>query len=68
MKLKSLTIGAVFACLLANPAFAAPVTAKYKASSAVGSGANHSLWISTGLGSGVGTDFDFDPLGLMSPS
>jgi len=66
MKLKSLTIGAVFACLLANPAFAAPVTAKYKASSAVGSGANHSLWISTGLGSGVGTDFDFDPLGLMT--
>ncbi len=66
MKLKSLTIGAVFACLLANSAMAAPVTAKYKASSAVGSGNDHSVWISTGLGNGVGQDFDFDPLGVMT--
>jgi hypothetical protein len=58
--------GGVFCCLLANSAMAAPVTAKYEATSAVGSGANHSLWISTGLGGGVGSDFDFDPFGIMT--
>ncbi|MEP2028402.1 MAG: VPLPA-CTERM sorting domain-containing protein [Paracoccaceae bacterium] len=66
MKLKSVALGAIFAGLLASSAFAATVTAKYKATSAVGSRADHSLWISTGLGNGVGKDFNFTPFGTMT--
>jgi hypothetical protein len=66
MTLKPFTIGAVFASHLAHSAMAASVTAKYEATSAVGSGANHSLWISTGLGGGIGSGFDFDPFGIMT--
>ncbi len=50
----------------AASAATATVTNQYKASSAIGSGADHSLWISTGLGGGIGKDFDFDPAGLMT--
>lgn len=36
------------------------------ADSAVGSGADHSLYIQGGLGGGIGSDFDFSPSGLFT--
>jgi hypothetical protein len=36
------------------------------ATSAVGSGADHSLYIQGGLGGGIGSDFDFSPAGLFT--
>lgn len=50
----------------AAPVSAASVTAQYKATSAVGSGSDHSIWISSGLGAGIGSDFDFNPAGLFA--
>lgn len=44
-----------------GPSFAAT----YSATSAVGSGADHSLWISGGIGGGIGSDFDFSPAGTF---
>lgn len=52
--------------LSSGAAMAASVTASYKATSAVGSGNDHSIWISTGLGAGIGKDFDFDPAGAFT--
>jgi len=49
-----------------STAQAAMVTDSYFATSAVGSGSDHSLWISTGLGAGIGSDFDFDPAGIFT--
>jgi len=54
------------AIVTSGAASAATVTDQYEVTSAVGSGNDHSLWISTGLGGGIGTDFDFDPSGLMT--
>lgn len=63
-KLTSLILTAVF--YVTGSAHAAMVTNSYSVTSAVGSGADHSLWISTGLGGGIGSDFDFDPAGLFT--
>jgi opacity protein-like surface antigen len=49
----------------ASAASAASVVQEWTATSAVGSGSDHSLWISTGLGNGVGKDFDFVPGGAF---
>ncbi|MEM6373247.1 MAG: VPLPA-CTERM sorting domain-containing protein [Pseudomonadota bacterium] len=47
-------------------AFAASAaTEEYYATSAVGSGSDHSLWIMGGFGD-LGSDFDFDPAGLFT--
>ncbi len=37
----------------------------YEASSYDTVAGSHSVWISTGLGGGIGTDFNFDPVGLF---
>jgi len=58
-------IAAALAVVLAAPVAAAQLTAKYKVTSAVGSGNDHAVWIKGGLGAGIGSDFDFDSYGLM---
>lgn len=50
----------------ASAASAASVVNSWTATSAVGSGSDHSLWISTGLGNGIGKDFDFVPGGAFN--
>lgn len=52
--------------LFGSAAHASTMTDKWLATSAVGSGSDHSLWISTGLGGGIGSDFDFSPAGTLS--
>ncbi len=64
--MKKLIATAVFALTFAGAASAATITAEYDATSAVGSGADHSIWISGGLGAGIGSDFDFDPAGRFT--
>ena len=49
-----------------SSAHAAMITNSYSVTSAIGSGNDHSLWISGGLGAGIGSDFDFDPAGLFT--
>ncbi|MEX0280965.1 MAG: hypothetical protein AB3N13_07205, partial [Arenibacterium sp.] len=61
-----MTIIAALCALVAGSASAAQLTRKYSLSPAVGSGADHAIWISTGLGNGVGRDFDFAPAGVFS--
>ncbi|MEM9473088.1 MAG: hypothetical protein AAGA00_14110, partial [Pseudomonadota bacterium] len=39
--------------------------ATFLATSAVGNGADHSLWIKNGIGGGLGSDFDFSPAGTF---
>ena len=55
-----------FSCYTFSTAHAAMVTDSFFATSAVGSGADHSLWISTGINDDIGSDFDFDPAGLFT--
>lgn len=62
--LKALAVAA--ACIIGSQANAATITHNYEVTSAVGSGNDHSLWISSGLGSGIGRDFDFSPAGMFS--
>lgn len=66
MKLKLVLAAIATVALTSGTAIAATISAQYQATSAVGSGADHSLWISGGLGGGVGSDFDFDPAGLFT--
>lgn len=66
MKSVRVTIVAALCALVAGSASAAQLTKKYTVTSAVGSGADHAIWISTGLGNGVGRDFDFAPAGVFS--
>lgn len=66
MNFKTL-LATTFALVLATGlASAKTVTSTYEATSAVGSGSDHSMWISGGLGGGVGSDFDFSPSGMMT--
>ena len=58
---KALAAGALMVLLGSGPSFAAT----YSATSAVGSGADHSLWISGGIGGGIGSDFNFSPAGIF---
>jgi hypothetical protein len=62
-KLASLIVATT---LIAATTEAATITSSYSATSAVGSSSDHSLWISTCLGNGIGSDFDFDPAGLFN--
>lgn len=60
-----MTIAAAVVAVSASAASAASVIEQWTPSSAIGSGSDHSLWISTGLGNGVGKDFDFEPGGAF---
>lgn len=51
--------------LTVGAASAATIDARYNATSAVGSGADHSVWFSRNIGAS-GKDFDFDPAGLFT--
>jgi len=50
----------------ASDVSASTITKQYKATSADGNNADHSLWISGGLGNGIGSDFDFIPAGTLT--
>jgi hypothetical protein len=64
MKTKTMFAAAAIAVIASTAAQAA--TEQFNATSAVGSGADHSLWISGGIAGGLGSDFDFDPAGLFT--
>jgi len=68
--LRNLLAALTVTALSAGAASASPVTItdQYYVTSAIGTNnsADHSLWISGGLGEGIGTDFDFDPAGLFT--
>ena len=55
----SMTMAAALLAAGASAASAASIVEEWTATSAIGAGADHSLWISTGIGAGIGTDFDF---------
>jgi len=63
MKYGTFTAALAAAVFAAGTALSASVTDHFYATSAIGSNADHSLWISGGLGHGIGSDFDFSPKG-----
>ena len=64
MSKSTLLACAAATALLAAPAFASTVS--YSATSAVGFGSDHSVWLSAMPGGGDNRDFDFDPAGLLT--
>ena len=66
MTFKTLSLAAATVCLTATSAFAATMTERYEVTSAVGSRADHSLWIQNGVTSTIRSDFDFAPSGIYS--
>ncbi|MEM8631363.1 MAG: VPLPA-CTERM sorting domain-containing protein [Pseudomonadota bacterium] len=58
---KTIAAAVAFSTILPLSAHAAV----FDATSAVGSGADHSLWIKGGIGGGLGSDFDFLPAGTF---
>ena len=64
--MKHIFAAVAIALAAATSASAAVITDKFSVSSAVGSGADHSVWIRNGIGPGIGSDFDFDPDGMFT--
>ena len=64
--MKHLIAAFALSALAASAASAATTTLQYDVTSAIGSGSTHSIWISTGLGAGIGKGFDFSPAGKFT--
>ncbi len=68
MSIKTLFMAAAMSAFAATSAMAVTLTEQYDATSAVGSGSNHSVWIAPGISKyhNIGSRFSFNPAGLFS--
>lgn len=68
MSIKTILMAAAVSAVTATSAMAVTLVEQYEATSAVGSGADHSMWLAPGVSHtyNIGQDFDFSPAGTFS--